>query len=100
MMNNIFNFTNTASGNVISRYIDSRDITLNNAGYIGSDIDYLFSVQNHMDINNSGFIHGGDMAFKLTGNDVKGTINNSGTPVTWNNHWNGLSISQLPNLRL
>lgn len=79
VMNNIFNFTNNASGVVTSNHIDAGDLYLNNAGTFQNTSDYTFSVQNHVDFNNSGTINGGDMVLKINGDAVNGEINNSGT---------------------
>lgn len=81
---NKFIFNNTSTGNVTSNHVDTRDLYLNNSGSFNSDISYLFSVRDHMEVENSGTIYGRDMAFKLigkpeAGKDVKGFINNSGT---------------------
>ena len=79
VMNNIFNFTNNAAGVVTSEHVDARELYLNNAGTFQNTSDYTFSVQNYIDMNNSGTINGGDMVLKLTGDDVKGQIINTGT---------------------
>lgn len=81
---NKFIFNNMGTGNVTSNHIDTRDLYLNNSGTFNSDISYLFSVRDHMEVENTGTIYGRDMAFKLigkpeAGKDVKGFINNSGT---------------------
>lgn len=79
VMNNIFKLNNTGTGYIDSNHIDTRDLRLTNAGTFDSDVSYLFSVQDHMNVVNSGSIYGWDMAFKLTGDKVTGTIDNTGT---------------------
>lgn len=77
--NNIFSLTNNSSGVITSEHIDSRDLILLNDGTFQNDSDYSFSIQNSFDINNRGTINGGKMVFRLTGDDVRGKIVNSGT---------------------
>lgn len=79
VMNNIFNFTNNASGVVTSNHVDAGDLYLNNAGTFQNTSSYTFSVQKHVDLTNSGTINGGDMVLKINGDKVNGEINNSGT---------------------
>lgn len=78
VMNNIFTINNSIAATINSDRIDTRDLRLTNAGEIVSDASYVFSVQDHMNVENGGRIHGTDMAFKLTGDNVTGTLNNTG----------------------
>lgn len=95
VINSALHLTNQTGAEITSNHIDTRELYLTNSGKFENTSDYTFSVQDYINFDNSGVINGGDMVLKLSGDDVRGQITNSGTMWSY-----GTTIGEENKLRL